>query len=61
MEQFMGPRVVIMCFYRLPGFLASLKNRPIPGHISQEEISLGHLPLLHKWSQNALFSGIFCC
>ena len=31
MEEFMGPHVVIMCFYRLPGFLASLRNRPIPG------------------------------
>lgn len=31
MEGFVGPRVVITCFYRLPGFLASLRNRPIPG------------------------------
>ena len=61
MKQFEGPYVVITCFYRLPGFLASLRNRPIPGHISQEEISLGHLSLLHKWSRNALFSGIFYC
>lgn len=61
MEQFVGPHVVITCFYRLPGFLASLRNRPIPGHISQEEISLGHISLLHKWSRNALFSGIFYC